>query len=124
RTSAAVCAFAAVLASTVILLAPATAVAADEIWSRPSDGVIQISGHGWGHGRGMSQRGAINAATGTATVPPVTVVNKILDFYYPGTQPAQVADAPIRVLLSADEGIDVDVTTQEQLKVVNPASGG
>ena len=36
---------------------------ADEVVERPADGVFVVEGHGWGHGRGMSQWGAQGAAS-------------------------------------------------------------
>ncbi len=70
--------------------------AAEEAYVRPADGVFQLRGHGFGHGRGMSQWGAQGAAlSGLGAA-------QILGFYYPGTQLATIVDEPIRVRLSAD----------------------
>ncbi|MEQ7128825.1 SpoIID/LytB domain-containing protein [Actinopolymorpha sp. B11F2] len=66
---------------------------------RPEDGVFRVTGHGWGHGRGMSQWGAFAAAKAGRTYP------EILRFYYPGTKlVARSTPAQIRVLLSHDLG--------------------
>ena len=43
--------------------APAASGATVEVAERPADGVFVLQGHGWGHGRGMSQWGAQGAAT-------------------------------------------------------------
>ena len=62
-----------------------------------------LAGHGYGHGRGLSQWGAYGAATkGVGLV-------AILDFYYPGTTRSQLADAPIRVSLSTGSSTQVAV---------------
>lgn len=80
---------------------------ADEVYSRPSDGVFRLTGHGFGHGRGMSQWGAQGAAlTGMS-------YEDILAFYYPGTTRTTVTNALIRVRLTADDS---------QLRV-SPAAG-
>src|SRR4051812_41016875 len=55
---------------------PAAAV---ELVPRPSNGVLSVSGHGFGHGRGLSQHGAYGAATQGKKYA------DILAFYYPGT---------------------------------------
>lgn len=55
---------------------------------------LGIIGHGYGHGRGMSQWGAYGAATKGLTYP------QILAFYYPGTTLSGQADPPMRVLIS------------------------
>jgi SpoIID/LytB domain protein len=69
---------------------------------------ISVVGHGYGHGRGMSQWGAWGAATAGLTYA------QILAFYYPGTTLTTKADPAMRVLISADN----DNTTK-----VYPASG-
>ena len=75
----------------------------------PADGVFRLSGGGWGHGRGMSQWGAYQAATeGVA-------FRMILAFYYPGTTLAQVGSAKIRVLLTSDTGRDLVVRARPTL---------
>jgi hypothetical protein len=61
------------------IVGPAGPAAATEDYPAPADGTFRLTGHGNGHGIGLSQYGARNAATlgrsGT----------QILDFYYPGT---------------------------------------
>jgi stage II sporulation protein D len=69
---------------------------------------ISIIGHGFGHGRGMSQWGAYGAATAGLSYA------QILAFYYPGTTLSAQTDPSMRVLISADN----DNTTK-----VYPASG-
>ena len=53
-----------------------------------------ISGHGWGHGVGMSQWGAYGYAQHGLTY------DKILAHYYPGTTLATTTVKSIRVLLA------------------------
>jgi hypothetical protein len=75
--SASLAAGAAAVALTV--LGPARSAGAVEDYPAPADGTFLLTGHGNGHGVGLSQYGARNVATlgrsGT----------QILDFYYPGT---------------------------------------
>jgi hypothetical protein len=73
-----------VLAGLVAVLALAGVAAArlprrDEVIERPADGVFAVDGHGWGHGRGMSQWGAQGAASLGRTA------DEIVAAYYPGT---------------------------------------
>ncbi len=51
------------------------------------DGTVDIAGHGWGHGRGMSQYGAYGYAKNYGWS-----VGQILDHYYGGTQSRFIAD--------------------------------
>jgi stage II sporulation protein D len=60
----------------------------------------------WGHGHGMSQYGARNAAgLGFSH-------DDILNFYYPGTDPSTMGDAVIAVWLSAQEGAPLVVKAE------------
>ncbi len=95
----------------------ATPAAAAEVYQRPADGVFPVEGHGWGHGRGMSQWGAQGAASlGRSS-------DEITAFYYPGTAKAVLADAPIRVWLQADEGVDTQVIPATGLVATDAATG-
>ncbi|NRQ49880.1 SpoIID/LytB domain-containing protein [Aeromicrobium stalagmiti] len=67
-----------------------------------SSGKIAISGHGYGHGIGMSQYGAQGAARKGVSY------SKILSTYYPGTKLASKS-GNIRVLISQDTTDAVDV---------------
>jgi stage II sporulation protein D len=107
----------------VVLVGGATTATADvaptgEGFARPDDGVYELAGHGFGHGRGMSQWGAHEAAENGHGY------KKILDFYYPDTR--LVDDAvpkTIRVRLSHDNS-DVRVRMERNLEVVwTDASG-
>jgi stage II sporulation protein D len=53
--------------------------AVNQTYAVPSNGVLQLTGHGFGHGHGMSQYGAQGAARQGLTH------QQILAFYYPGT---------------------------------------
>src|SRR5687768_2131313 len=105
------------LASLVVAVGTATPAAAEEVAERPSDGVFAIEGHGWGHGRGMSQWGSQGAATLGRTA------DEITSFYYPGTAKAVLAPAPIRVLLSGDDGRDLTVHPATGMTVTDLATG-
>jgi SpoIID/LytB domain protein len=114
--SAAVAASAAVVAVTA--LGPSRPAGAVEDYTAPADGTFSITGHGNGHGIGMSQYGARNAAnlgrSGTA----------ILDFYYPGT--TTVADpvgSAIRVRLMAASPTAVPVQGAAGLTVRDQTTG-
>ena len=50
-----------------------------EAWAVPGSSAITITGHGFGHGNGMSQYGALGAAQQGLTW------QQINEFYYPGT---------------------------------------
>jgi stage II sporulation protein D len=114
--SAALAAGAAVVAVTA--LGPSRPAGAVEDYPAPADGAFLFTGHGNGHGIGLSQYGARNAAnlgrTGT----------QILDFYYPGT--TTVADpvgSAIRVRLMAASASAVPVQGAAGLAVRDVASG-
>jgi SpoIID/LytB domain protein len=93
------------------------AAAADEVVERSADGVFLVDGHGWGHGRGMSQWGAQGAASLGRTA------DEIVTAYYPGTARSVLAPAPIRVLLQGDDGADLQVHPASGLEVTDLASG-
>jgi hypothetical protein len=111
RPKAGVLAVVASLAATTLgLVAPASAVE-PEVYPVPADGVLRMQGSGWGHGRGMSQWGAYQAAA-TGVLHP-----QILSFYYPGTALAPMPDALVRVLLASDTGRDLVVRATPGLTV-------
>ncbi len=90
---------------------------ADEVAPRPADGVFALDGHGWGHGRGMSQYGAQGAASLGLSADTITGT------YYPGTARAVLPDTAVRVLLSGDEGFDTQVVASVGLSVADEARG-
>jgi SpoIID/LytB domain protein len=93
------------------------AAQAAEIVVPSADGSFAIEGHGWGHGRGMSQYGAQGAASLSKTA------DQITGFYYPGTAKAVLPSANIRVLLQADEGTDLQVLPASGMVVTDTATG-
>jgi len=82
-----------VLATALVAAAPAKA---DEVYPRPWDSIVTLSGHGFGHGHGMSQWGAFGAAQARGLS-----WQSILAFYYPGTELTTLANTNIRVRLDA-----------------------
>lgn len=73
----------------------ATPASADDALT-PVDGKVIITGHGWGHGRGMSQYGAYGAAKQGLTA------DAILAFYYTGTTLGTLTNSTMRVWISGD----------------------
>ncbi len=98
-----------VVSPTVTGIATAAAV---ESYSVPASGVLTVTGSGWGHGRGLSQWGAYQAAKEGATTA------QILAFYYPGTTLATRPAASVRVLLAGDTGRDLVVRRADRLRLV------
>lgn len=89
-----------------------------ESFRAPSDGVFRLIGAGWGHGRGMSQWGAYQAAAEGRSHA------QILAFYYPGTSLLKLPAAGVRVLLTGDTGADLVVRAVSGLTAtVTRASG-
>lgn len=104
------------LAATVVLLAAALvgelappATAAPVQASPPSS--VAITGHGWGHGRGLGQYGARGYASGFATGTGWSS-EQILAHFYGGTQSATVSPTtPITVWLKGRDNLDLVVST-------------
>ena len=71
-----------------------TPATVQEVYRVPSSRVFTVDGRGYGHGYGMSQWGAAQAAS--QGVP----ADQILDFYYPGTTAAKAGNPWIRVALT------------------------
>lgn len=105
------------LAGSAVAATASPAAAAEEVFERPASGVFGIEGHGWGHGRGMSQWGSQGAATLGRTA------EEIVSTYYPGTTRTVLAPAPMRVLLQADTDGDLQVQAAAGLTVTDLASG-
>ncbi len=101
---------AALVLSPVAVVAAAPIAAADRTYYVPVTKSWTISGHGYGHGRGMSQYGAQGAAAQGLTYA------EILAFYYPGTAFAN-SGGRVRVLLSSDTTPDLQVRPHRGLKV-------
>lgn len=77
---------------------------------------VTLVGRGWGHGHGMSQYGAQNAAKQGQTTA------KILAFYYPGTT-SGAASGVMDVLITADTSDDVVVRHRSGLTAMSVATG-
>jgi hypothetical protein len=88
------------VASFLPVLAPPTASA---LW--PS-GVVELHGHGWGHGRGLGQYGALGYAVDDGWS-----AAQILDRYYGGTTAGAQANAEITVRLSDFDDRDLIMTS-------------
>ncbi|HET7648362.1 MAG TPA: SpoIID/LytB domain-containing protein [Gaiellaceae bacterium] len=82
-----------ILALLLSLGAAAPAAASRYVAPNGSGALFLFSGHGWGHGVGMSQYGAYGFAQHGFTY------DQILAHYYPGTRLAKAPLATIRVLL-------------------------
>ena len=107
RALAAVAALAAALAGAVWQAAPARAY--------PSSSV-SLDGHGWGHGRGMGQWGALGYALQGQTY------SWMLDHYYGGTSfGAALPNSTIRVRIVENDGNDVIVTSGSPFTVAGVA---
>lgn len=77
----------------------------------PGQPTFFISGHGWGHGLGMSQYGALGYAEHGWTY------DRILRHYYTGTTVGQASVKRVRVLL-IDMATDVTIGSKQPLQVV------
>jgi stage II sporulation protein D len=89
--------------------------ATSQSFAVPASGVFAITGHGWGHGHGMSQWGAQGAAS--LGIPASTIVST----YYPGTAATTIANTPIRVRLTATNSYDLAVLPAAGLTVTDQA---
>ena len=87
----------------------------NQSYTVPSDGVLRLTGHGFGHGHGMSQYGAQGAALRGLTH------QQILAFYYPGTTLGTTSGSMRVRLLSAGTGSLV-VTNASGLRVRSAGS--
>lgn len=68
-----------------------------EVYLRPADGTFDVVGGGFGHGIGMSQYGAQGAAAKGLTY------DRILGFYYPGTDLVTQAPETMRIGITVDD---------------------
>lgn len=99
--------------------AHANVVVTDEIFTKPTSGEFAIQGHGWGHGRGMSQHGARNAADSYRK----KTADEITAFYYPGTAKGDLPNTPMRVRLMADNDHRTEVYPASGLVLKDLATG-
>ena len=100
------------LAASVALLSSGIAtVGMSLVTARPAaafpGSTVELVGHGFGHGRGMGQYGALGYALKGWTY------QQILDHYYGGTKMGTVPDNDITVQLTKFDGLDV-IVAQEQ----------
>jgi len=82
----------------------------------PVSGTTTFTGHGFGHGRGMSQYGAQGRAIKGWHAP------SILSFYYPGTT-LKNATGDIRIWLKGDADSDTIVLPRAGLSIADSSSG-
>jgi stage II sporulation protein D len=96
RRAIALLAVAAVVAAASATAAGAASVCTGTCFAAPagSGPLLVFSGHGWGHGVGMSQYGAFGYAQHGWTA------QQILAHYYPGTTPGKAPVSQVRVLLA------------------------
>src|SRR5881227_3669581 len=90
--------------------------AAAPVAAYPSPNVV-LAGHGFGHGRGMGQYGALGYALRGA---PYT---DILQLFYSNTTPGTIANDPITVQLTKFDGVD-SIVQQEKGHLVITNGGG
>lgn len=96
--------------------APPSRVAVDQRYPVPASGPYTVRGHGYGHGRGMSQYGANGAARQGLEH------QDILEFYYPGAS-LGVVRRKIRVLISPDTTPDLVVQARRTLSLRDRGAG-
>lgn len=97
-------------------IGPAGAVPVNQSRAVPPTATLTFTGHGFGHGVGLSQYGARGAARAGLGV------NQILAFYYPGTTIGSQA-GHISVRITADNDGDTQVAWQRGLQVIEVGSG-
>ena len=99
---------------------PAGVVAsvATQAASAATTSVITFSGHGWGHGRGAGQWGTLGYALQGGLN-----ANQILAHYYSNTQFGTVANPSIRVILTANSGSDIILTSSSPFSIAGFAFG-
>jgi stage II sporulation protein D len=85
----------ALILATAILAGAASSAEGRRFAPAGSNATFVVTGHGWGHGVGMSQYGAYGYAQHGFLYP------KILAHYFPGTELGQATISKVRVLLAA-----------------------
>ena len=105
----------AALAASVVVAGSLLAAPVAEARTPVTDS-FTLTGHGWGHGHGLSQYGARGAARQGLKW------RQIVGFYYPGTAVTK-AQGKIRVLITADTRKDVMVDAQPGLSLHKLAGG-
>jgi len=97
-------------AGLVTATSPLAVGVADPAVIVPDDATITFTGHGWGHGHGMSQYGAEGAAREGKTA------TEIVQFYYPGTELADLT-GHVKVLITGDTDDNTVVLPRSGLTV-------
>ena len=96
------------LASSLLAATPGTPVATTSststVLTSPASAVVAISGHGWGHGLGLSQWGAYGYAKHGWTF------DRILGPYYSGTTLGPAKVTSVRVLLASAKKTTIEST--------------
>src|SRR6476646_6048337 len=82
-----------------------TLFAASPVPPSPASSVVVFSGHGWGHGLGLSQWGAFGYAKHGWTF------DRILAHYYTGTTLGPAPVSTVRVLLASAKTVKIESTT-------------
>jgi stage II sporulation protein D len=82
-----------------------TATVTTTMTTSPASSVVVFSGHGWGHGLGLSQWGAFGYAKHGWTF------DRILAHYYTGTTLGPARVSTVRVLLASAKTVKVESTT-------------
>ena len=77
-----------------------------------TSGSVTFTGHGWGHGRGAGQWGQLGYALEGGWN-----ANQILLHYYSNTTVGNTTNVPIRVILTANDGADILVTSSSTFTV-------
>ncbi len=108
------------LSGTITLVGSAVPAQASDWYPVPASRSYTLDGHGYGHGRGMSQWGAQGAATKGLNA------HQILDFYYPGTTRTQIGTPTVRVRLSGTTTSDLrlDSTSGTTVMAIQDTSTG
>jgi stage II sporulation protein D len=104
-----------VLAATALVLGgPPADAAAIHV---PAHATLRITGHGWGHGHGLSQYGAQGAAIKGLSA------HQIVHFYYPHTTAGSITGS-VKVLITEDTDHKTTVLDQAGLTVRGLGNGG
>jgi SpoIID/LytB domain protein len=82
-----------------------TATVTTTMTTNPASSVVVFSGHGWGHGLGLSQWGAFGYAKHGWTF------DRILAHYYTGTTLGPAPVSTVRVLLASAKTVRIESTT-------------
>ncbi|GAC1369169.1 MAG: hypothetical protein NVSMB32_14040 [Actinomycetota bacterium] len=105
------------------MLGDASLAASRVAWRTPGrasaypSSTVEIQGHGFGHGRGMGQYGALGYALAN------TPYSQILDHFYGGTTAGTMANSPITVRLTSFDGAITAVVQEKGHATVQGVAG-